>query len=116
MTEHVHDAPESALATGTEIGAPVDCTASPRFKPSEAPMAMVRTTPSPSCCWTSRVRSHILELQRLIDLRDRLARKLDVDDGADDLGNLSVGHDVIVPLNAFVQLQPRRRRSPKALS
>src|SRR5580698_2644282 len=49
--------PRVALPTGTEIGLPVERTGRPRFKPSEAPMAMVRTTPSPSCCCTSRVRS-----------------------------------------------------------
>src|SRR5213079_1030227 len=53
---------EQVLATGTEIGAPVAATARPRFKPSEEPMAMVRTTPSPSCCCTSSVRSTSLSL------------------------------------------------------
>src|ERR1700719_1208443 len=41
---------------------------------------------------------HVLELERLVDLRDRFARKLDVDDRADDLGNLSLagsGHGVV---------------------
>ena len=36
----------------------------------------------------------VLELQRFIDFRNRLARELHVDDGADDLGNLACGHDV----------------------
>ena len=49
--------PRVPAPTGTEIGAPVAVTASPRFRPSDAPMAMVRTTPSPSCCWTSSVSS-----------------------------------------------------------
>ena len=35
---------------------------------------------------------HVLELERFVDLRDRLARELHVDDGADDLGNLACGH------------------------
>ena len=48
---------EEVECIGACTGAPVDCTASPRFRPSEAPMAMVRTTPSPSCCCTSSVRS-----------------------------------------------------------
>src|SRR5690606_12833934 len=39
-----------------EIGLPVFVTFMPRFRPSLAPMAIVRTTPSPSCCWTSSVR------------------------------------------------------------
>ena len=49
--------PSVPAPTGTEIGAPVAVTVRPRFRPSEAPMAMVRTTPSPSCCCTSSVRS-----------------------------------------------------------
>ena len=40
--------------TGTVIGAPVFSTSKPLFKPSLEPMAMVRTTPSPNCCWTSK--------------------------------------------------------------
>ena len=35
---------------------------------------------------------HVRELQRLVDLRDRLARELDVDDRADDLRNLARCH------------------------
>ena len=42
--------------TGTEIGAPVLSTPTPRCRPSVDPIAMVRTTPSPICCWTSSVR------------------------------------------------------------
>src|SRR5260370_36546272 len=34
---------------------------------------------------------HVLELERLVDLGDGFARKLDVDDGADDLGDPSLG-------------------------
>ena len=45
-----------AEPTGTEIGAPVLATAIPRRKPSLGPSAMVRTTPSPSCCCTSKVK------------------------------------------------------------
>jgi hypothetical protein len=46
-------------------------TGRPRFRPSEAPIAMVRTTPSPSCCCTSSVSVAVLQLERLVDLRDR---------------------------------------------
>ena len=49
--------PSVPLPTGTEIGLPVALTVRPRFKPSDTPMAIVRTTPSPSCCCTSSVRS-----------------------------------------------------------
>jgi len=48
--------PRVAWPTGTEIGAPVPLTFMPRRSPSDEPMAMVRTTPSPSCCCTSNVR------------------------------------------------------------
>ena len=48
--------PRVLVPTGTEIGAPEFDTARPRFRPSEAPIAMQRTTPSPICCWTSSVR------------------------------------------------------------
>ena len=42
--------------TGTVIGAPVSVTASPRTRPSDASMAMVRTVFSPRCCATSSTR------------------------------------------------------------
>ena len=43
--------------TGTEMGAPVPFTFMPRRRPSDEPIAIVRTMPSPSCCSTSKVRS-----------------------------------------------------------
>ena len=42
--------PSVAGPTGTEIGFPVDLTSMPRRKPSLAPIAIARTTPSPICC------------------------------------------------------------------
>jgi hypothetical protein len=36
---------------------------------------------------------HVLELERFVDFRDRLAREFHVDDGADDLGDFATGHD-----------------------
>ena len=48
--------PSVPMPTGTEIGAPVLVTFMPRRRPSEEPSAMQRTTPSPSCCSTSKVR------------------------------------------------------------
>ena len=47
--------PKMQSPTGTEMGAPVSSTLMPRERPSEEDMAMVRTTPSPRCCWISRV-------------------------------------------------------------
>ncbi len=37
----------------------------------------------------------VLELQRVVDLRDRVARKLDVDDRANDLNNRAASHCLI---------------------
>src|SRR3954469_5995306 len=48
--------PNGARPPGTESGAPVFFTFMPRRRPSVEPSAMVRTTPSPSCCSTSKVR------------------------------------------------------------
>src|SRR6187551_1603545 len=49
--------PSTLGPTGTEMALPVFATVKPRRKPSDAPIAIVRTTPSPSCCCTSSVRS-----------------------------------------------------------
>ncbi|EXI71376.1 MAG: hypothetical protein AW07_03708 [Candidatus Accumulibacter sp. SK-11] len=49
--------PMVALPTGTAIPLPVLLTFMPRRSPSEEPMAIVRTMPSPSCCCTSKTRS-----------------------------------------------------------
>ena len=49
-------------STGKPINVPVDSTATPRLMPPELPIAIVRTTPSPSCCCTSSVRSTSLSL------------------------------------------------------
>ena len=47
--------PSVSVPTGTVIGALVLTTCMPRRRPSELPSAIVRTTPSPSCCCTSSV-------------------------------------------------------------
>ena len=47
--------PKVSSPTGTAMGWPVLTTASPLERPSLTPMAMARTTPSPSCCCTSKV-------------------------------------------------------------
>src|SRR5689334_18980359 len=49
--------PSVGLPTGTLIGFAVFFTTTPRRRPSDEPRQMVRTTPSPSCCWTSSVSS-----------------------------------------------------------
>ena len=48
--------PNVSSPTGIEIGSPVLVTERPRERPSDEPIAMVRTMPSPNCCWTSRVK------------------------------------------------------------
>ena len=45
------------MPTGTEIALPVLTAIRLRRRPSVEPSAMVRTTPSPSCCCTSSVMS-----------------------------------------------------------
>jgi hypothetical protein len=94
-TQHVHDAAERAVPTGTEMGLPVFFTFMPRRRPSEEPSAMVRTTPSPSCCCTSNV-SPFGSLGHRASARHRpwasVARELDVHHGADALNDRSLTH------------------------
>jgi hypothetical protein len=47
--------PSTPWPTGTWMFSPVARTFMPRFRPSELPIAIVRTMPSPSCCSTSKV-------------------------------------------------------------
>jgi hypothetical protein len=47
--------PITPSPTGTEIGAPVSWTRTPRRKPSVPDIEIARTQLSPRCCWTSRV-------------------------------------------------------------
>src|SRR5260363_81218 len=49
--------PSVGAPTGTWIGAPIFLTVRPRRNPSAEPRQIARTTPSPSCCWTSSTRS-----------------------------------------------------------
>jgi len=91
LAEHVHDTPRVPLPTGTDIGAPVACTVRPRLSPSEGPIwAMGAHHAVAQLLLHLERQVHVLELERLVDSGDGFARKLDVDDGADDLGNLSL--------------------------
>ncbi len=79
--------------TGTEIGPPVSRTATPRTMPSVGFIEIARTRLSPMCCATSRVsvarglaHGHV-DLERVVDLRHRVGRELDVDDRADHPGD-----------------------------
>ena len=83
--------PRVALPTGTEIGAPVDTTgqtALQTFRCTHRDRA--HDTVAELLLHFERERD-VLELQRLVHLWDGLARKLDVDDGADDLGDFAFG-------------------------
>ena len=89
--------PSTPAPTGTEIPAPVLRTFMPRCRPSAEPIAIVRTMPSPSCCSTSKVRplldqlaAGVFEDERVVDVRHRVARELDVDDRADGLDDGAV--------------------------
>ncbi len=56
-----------------------------------------------------------LQLQGVVDARDRIPWKLDVDDCADDLGNLAfrnVSHNVQFPAFKPLPRRPRSRRAP----
>ncbi len=48
--------PSVARPTGTEIGAPVSITSTPRASPSVVSIATARTRSSPRCCCTSQTR------------------------------------------------------------
>ncbi len=97
--------PSVAVPTGTEIAAPVLLTVMPRRRPSDEPIAMVRTTPSPSCCCTSKVRpfsasdaAGVREHQRVVNAGHRLARELDVDHRADALNDCPLTHGSCLPV------------------
>ena len=84
--------PSVPVPTGTEIGLPVASTARPRFRPSDAPMRDRAHDAVAELLLHFEREIDVLELQRFVDVRDRLARELHVDDRADDLGNLACGH------------------------
>ena len=76
------------------MGAPVSDRLWPRTRPSVDSMAMVRTVFSPRCWATSRTRRSapsVLDLEGVENLGELLV-ELDVDDGADHLGDLAVAH------------------------
>src|SRR6516162_2600432 len=112
MTEHVHDTAEGTLAHRHR-----DRRAGRLYRES-APQSLGGAHGDSAHDAIAELLLHlerevdILQLQRLIDLRNRLARKLDVDDGADDLGDLSLSggaHDA-----CFLKPRRRRPRSPRS--
>jgi hypothetical protein len=88
--QHVHDAAQRGLAHRHRDGVAGVVTIMPRRRPSDEPSAMVRTTPSPSCCCTSSVSGRAFQLERVIHLGHLVARELHVHHGADTLNNLAL--------------------------
>jgi hypothetical protein len=104
--------PRHSSPTGTEIGAPVSVHSWPRTRPSEVSIATVRTVFSPRCCGDleNQAVAAVRGLERVQDRR-QVILELHVDDGADDLGDLSDcvgrgGHGVLV--TAIKALRRRR--------
>ncbi|MEY2722032.1 MAG: hypothetical protein RL597_1477 [Pseudomonadota bacterium] len=107
-TEHVHDAAERRLAdrngNGRVGGLDLETTleafrGAHRDRSDDAVTELLLNLES---------EVHFLELQRFVDLRDRFARKLHVDDRADDLGNLAGCHVDILCLDALNSLKLNR--------
>ena len=53
---------------------------------------MVRTMPSPELLLHFEGQIHVIELERVVDLGDLIARKFHIDDRADDLHDFAAGH------------------------
>ena len=88
--------PSVPLPTGTEIGLPVALTFRPRLQAfGHAHGDRAHDAVAELLLHFER-QLDVLELQRLVDLRDLLARKFHVDDRADDLHNLAGSH-LLVP-------------------
>ena len=95
--------PSVALPTGTEIGLPVPRTVQPALQAFGSTHGDGAHDAIPQLLLHFQNQVRIRELQRFVDMRNVLARKLDVDDGADDLGDLafsSVGHAVVLTYTA----------------
>src|SRR5205823_9958148 len=89
-TQHVHDPPEGALAHRyrNRCAGRLHREAAPQaFRGAHGDGAH-HTVPQLLLHLERQV--HVLELERLVDPGDGFARKRDVDDGPDDLGNLSL--------------------------
>ncbi len=69
--------PRHCSPTGTAIGSPVSSTGMPRVRPSVDDMATQRTTLSPMCMATSRVRSMPLASSRSLSALSMLGRESD---------------------------------------
>ena len=88
--------PSVPSPTGTAIGLPVSVTAWPRTRPSVVSIAMVRTVDSPRCWATSSTsRWPWFCVSSAFRIAGSVAVELHVDDGADDLGDVSggIGHE-----------------------
>ncbi len=103
--------PSVPSPTGTEIGWPVSVTSWPRTRPSLVSMAMVRTVDFAEMLgdFEHQAIALVRGLQR-VENRRQMVLEMHVDDGADDLGDMSdlVGHHG--PLATALITAPRRRR------
>ena len=82
--------PSVPSPTGTAIGSPVSVTSWPRTRPSVVSIAMVRTVFSPRCWATSSTRRlPWFSVSSAFRIAGRCSVELHVDDGADDLGDVS---------------------------
>jgi peptide chain release factor 1 len=93
VAENVHDAAEHLRADGHGdrlAGVPNRETAAQAFRRAHRDRA--HDTVAELLLHLER-QVAVLQLQRVIDFRDRVARKLDVDDGANDLNNRAGAHE-----------------------
>ena len=76
--------PRVAAPTGTATPLPVPVTLRPWRRPSEVPIAIARTMPSPSLLLHFEGQLDVIELEGVVDLGDLIAWKSHIDDRADD--------------------------------
>ena len=116
--------PRVASPTGTEIGAPVSRTSTPRARPSVVVIATDRTQLLPRCCCTSHTSESWPSRRISTALQDRRqlpGGELDVHDGAGDLDDPTVGgrcggrHGWMPPASVCVsgRWRPTRSRSSR---
>ena len=77
--------PSVPAPTGTLMPLPVFVTARPRRRPSEGPMAIAANDAVAQLLLHLERQVDIIELERVVDLGDLIARKFHVDDRTDDL-------------------------------
>ena len=96
FAQHVEDAAQGGVPTGTLMGAPPSTTSMPRTSPSVELIATARTWESPSSCCTSQVTDTSLpagffarNLQSIVDFGHFAGGELRVHNRANDLRNVA---------------------------